>query len=52
VRDYIENNITNWPGTAGVFTITPDDHYGLTYESFTWFKVEGGAWATFPREQW
>ena len=52
VRDYIETNITNWPGTAGVFTITPDDHYGLTYESFTWFKVEGGVWVTFPREQW
>jgi len=52
VRDYIENNITNWPGTAGVFNITPDDHYGLTYESFTWFKVEGGAWVPFPREDW
>ena len=52
VRDYIETNIKDWPGTAGVFTITPDDHYGLTYESFTWFKVEGGAWVPFPREEW
>jgi len=52
VRDYLETNIVSWPGTAGVFTITPDDHYGLTYESFTWFKVEGGTWVPFPREEW
>jgi branched-chain amino acid transport system substrate-binding protein len=52
VRDYIETNITGWPGTAGVFTITPDDHYGLTYESFTWFKVEDGTFVPFPRDAW
>jgi branched-chain amino acid transport system substrate-binding protein len=52
VRDYIEANVVNWPGTAGVFNITPDDHYGLTYESFTWFKVEGATWIPFPREEW
>jgi branched-chain amino acid transport system substrate-binding protein len=52
VRDYLENNIKDWPGTAGVFTLSPTDHYGLTVESFTWFKVEGGKWAPFPEEQW
>jgi len=52
VRDYIETNIVNWPGTAGVFNVTADDHYGLTYESFSWFKVEGGKWVPFPREEW
>lgn len=52
VRDYIENNIKNWPGTAGVFNLSPDDHYGLTYESFTWFKVQNGKWVPFPREEW
>jgi len=52
VRDYIETNITDWPGTAGVFNITPDDHYGLTYESFSWFEVEDGAFVPFPREEW
>lgn len=52
VRDYIETEIADWPGTAGVFTITPDDHYGLTYESFTWFKVEDGSFVPFPREEW
>ena len=42
----------DWPGTAGVFTVTADDHYGLTEESFTWFKVEGGKWVPFPEEKW
>jgi branched-chain amino acid transport system substrate-binding protein len=52
MRDYLENNIKDWPGTAGVFTLSPTDHYGLTAESFTWFKVEGGTWVPFPKEQW
>ncbi|MDH4136711.1 MAG: ABC transporter substrate-binding protein, partial [Anaerolineae bacterium] len=52
VRDYLENNIKDWPGTAGVFTLSPEDHYGLTAESFTWFKVEDGKWVPFPKEQW
>jgi len=52
VRDYLENNIKDWPGTAGVFTLSPEDHYGLTVESFTWFKVEGGKWVPFPKEEW
>jgi branched-chain amino acid transport system substrate-binding protein len=52
VRDYLENNIKDWPGTAGVFTLSPDDHYGLTVESFTWFKVEDGKWVPFPKEEW
>jgi branched-chain amino acid transport system substrate-binding protein len=52
VRDYIETNIRNWPGTAGVFNITPDDHYGLDVDSFTWFRVENGAFTPFPQEEW
>jgi branched-chain amino acid transport system substrate-binding protein len=52
VRDYIENNIVDWPGTAGVFTLSPDDHYGLTFESFSWFKVEGDTFVPFPQEDW
>jgi branched-chain amino acid transport system substrate-binding protein len=52
VRDYLETKIVNWPGTAGVFTLSPTDHYGLTEASFTWFKVEGGKWVPFPEEQW
>jgi branched-chain amino acid transport system substrate-binding protein len=52
VRDYIESNIQNWPGTAGVFNISADDHYGLTPDSFTWFKVENGTFVQFPQEEW
>jgi branched-chain amino acid transport system substrate-binding protein len=52
VRDYIETNIKDWAGTAGVFNITPEDHYGLTEESFSWFRVEGGAFVPFPEEKW
>ena len=52
VRDYLETKIVNWPGTAGVFNLSAEDHYGLTKDSFTWFKVEGGKWVTFPKEKW
>ncbi len=52
VRDYIEANITNWPGTAGVFNISADDHCGIDYTSFTWFKVEDQGFVPFPQEEW
>jgi branched-chain amino acid transport system substrate-binding protein len=52
VRDYIENNITGWPGTAGIFDLAPDDHYGLDYQSLSWFKVEGQKFVPFPPEEW
>jgi len=52
VRDYLETNIKDWPGTAGVFNLSADDHYGLTEESFTWFRVEDGAFVPFPAEEW
>jgi len=52
VRDYIENNIHNWPGTAGMFNISAADHYGLTEESFTWFRVKDGTFVPFPQEEW
>jgi branched-chain amino acid transport system substrate-binding protein len=52
VREYVETQIDDWPGTAGMFSITPEDHYGLTYESFTWFKAEGGKWVPFPQDEW
>jgi len=52
VRDYVETKIVKWPGTAGVFTITPDDHYGLTPASFTWFKIQNGKFVPFPKDKW
>ena len=52
VRDYMETNIRDWPGTGGIFNITPDDHLGLTYEALTFVKVENGAWVYFPESDW
>ena len=52
VRDYIETKIVKWPGTAGIFTVTPDDHYGLTPASFTWFKITNGKFVPFPKDKW
>lgn len=52
VRDYLETKIKNWPGTAGIFNLSTEDHYGLTPESFTWFKVENGKFVEFPQKDW
>ncbi len=52
VRDYFETKIVKWPGTAGVFTLTPDDHYGLTPASFAWFKIQNGKFVPFPKDKW
>jgi branched-chain amino acid transport system substrate-binding protein len=52
VRDYIENNIRDWPGTGGVFNVTPDDHLGLSYDDLAFVKVVDGTWAYFPQEDW
>ena len=52
VRDYIENNIVDWPGTGGVFNMTPDDHLGLTYDDLSFVKVVDGTWVSFPPEEW
>lgn len=52
VRDYVEGNIKNWPGTGGVFNITADDHLGLAYDDLAFVKVVDGTWAHFPPEDW
>ena len=52
IRDYIETNITEWPGTGGVFNITPDDHLGLEYTGLTFVKVQDGGYVYFPPEEW
>lgn len=52
IRDYIENDIVDWPGISGVFNMSPEDHFGLAYDSLTWVKVENGQWVWFPPEQW
>ena len=44
LRDTIEK-ISNWPGVSGVFTMTPEDHSGLTKEALVMVEVKDGTWA-------
>jgi branched-chain amino acid transport system substrate-binding protein len=43
LRDAIEN-VENWPGVSGVFTMTPEDHSGLSKEALVMVTVENGEW--------
>jgi branched-chain amino acid transport system substrate-binding protein len=52
IRDYVEGNITEWPGTGGIFNITPDDHLGLEYTGLTFVKVQDSGYVYFPPEEW
>jgi branched-chain amino acid transport system substrate-binding protein len=45
IRDYLETKIKNWPGTGGVFNITPEDHTGLKKDAFEMIVVKDGDWA-------
>jgi len=44
IRDYLENNIKQWPGTAGIFSMSPQDHTGLDYTAFEMIQVVKGDW--------
>jgi branched-chain amino acid transport system substrate-binding protein len=44
IRDYIENEITDWPGTGGVFNMSPEDHNGLAEGCFIMVEVKNGEW--------
>lgn len=43
LRDAIES-LSDWPGVSGVFTMTPDDHSGLSKEALVMVTVENGEW--------
>ncbi len=45
IRGYLETRIRNWPGVAGIFSISKKDHCGLTEESFRMGVVKKGEWA-------
>lgn len=45
IRDYLETQIKNWPGVSGIFTMSPQDHTGLTKEAFEMIVVRKGDWA-------
>lgn len=44
IRDYIENNIKKWPGTGGIFNMSPNDHCGLDVTAFEMVIVKNGDW--------
>ncbi len=52
VRDAIETQIRNWPGTGGIYNITPDDHLGLEFTGLTFVKVQDGQFKYYPPEAW
>lgn len=43
IRQEIEN-IKNFPGVSGVFTMSPGDHNGLSPDAFVMVKIENGTW--------
>ncbi len=47
IRDYIENDIVNWPGIGGVFNMSPQNHNGLPSDpkqAMILVQIENGNW--------
>ncbi|MCX8030634.1 MAG: ABC transporter substrate-binding protein [Thermodesulfovibrionales bacterium] len=44
IRDYLENEIKNWPGTGGIFNMSPNEHCGLDRTAFEIVVVKNGDW--------
>jgi branched-chain amino acid transport system substrate-binding protein len=44
IRDYLENNVKNWPGIDGVFNFSPTDHCGYWAEALEMVEVVNGDW--------
>lgn len=44
IRDFLENHIKNWPGTGGIFNMSPSDHTGLDPNAFEMIQVAKGDW--------
>ena len=44
IMGYLETRIRNWPGVAGVFSMSKKDHCGLTKEAYVMGVVKKGSW--------
>jgi len=44
VRDGLENDVKNWPGTGGVFTMSPTDHLGMAPGSLAMIEIVDEEW--------
>lgn len=50
IRDYLETGIKNFPGITGTFTMTAQDHMGLSHgDSFELIEIKGGKWSVWVR---
>lgn len=47
LRDAIEG-VKDWPGISGVFTMTPEDHSGLSKKALVLVTVKDGKWQLVP----
>ena len=47
VRDHLEQ-VTDFVGISGIFTMTPEDHSGLSSEALQLVTVEDGSWTLLP----
>ena len=50
-RDAIEQ-VQGFAGTGGIFSLSADDHVGLSAEDVVMVRVTDGTWEYFPRESW
>lgn len=48
IRDWLENDVNEWVGITGIYTITPDDHVGLDARGVVVAQVVDGAWTYVP----
>ncbi len=44
IRDYLENEVTDWIGATGVFNFSAEDHNGLQPDSMVMAIVKDGEW--------
>jgi branched-chain amino acid transport system substrate-binding protein len=51
VRDAVENT-KNFPGTGGMFSLSAQDHVGLSAKDVVLVKIADGNWVYLPREKW
>jgi branched-chain amino acid transport system substrate-binding protein len=51
VREALEG-LRNFPGTHGIFNLSPDDHLGFNYTDFVMVAVKDGKFQILPRDQW
>ncbi len=54
IRDALESEVDGYVGTGGVFTLSADDHVGITdtKTALTTVRVVDGAFAALPESEW